>query len=100
MATKKQKRAAALAKREKFMAEVKASGLAAQKADREGSWEERTKLQKIADEMSKRASLTLEEKLAEERCTNLEQPSYAEMDAATATQAHNFAKAMYIGSES
>lgn len=35
MATKKQKRERGLAKREAYMAEVKASGLAAQKADQE-----------------------------------------------------------------
>lgn len=35
MATKKQKREAALAKREEFMAKVKAEGLEAQRRDRE-----------------------------------------------------------------
>lgn len=54
MATKKQKHAAALARREKFMAENKACGLAAQEADRERQKERKEDMAQVYREINAR----------------------------------------------
>lgn len=52
MATKKQKREAALAKREQFMAEEKARGLAAQGQSRVSEVQERKRLSEVAQRVN------------------------------------------------
>lgn len=52
MASKKQKRAAAMAKREEYMAKVKAEGLAAQKRDRERRTQATMAVRVITDEVN------------------------------------------------
>jgi hypothetical protein len=59
MATKKQKRAAALAKREKFLAEVKAEGLEALRLDRERQARHSDLLSRKAEEINDRHSAIL-----------------------------------------
>lgn len=54
MATKKQKHAIALAKREKVMAELKASGLEAQKRDKSYRELERQQITAVGKEMNER----------------------------------------------
>lgn len=54
MATKKQKREAAQAKREQFLAEVKAEGLAAQKLDRTIQEKQREQTAQAAREINER----------------------------------------------
>lgn len=54
MATKKQKREAAQAKREQFLAEVKAEGLAAQKLDRTIQEKEKERAVRQAREINER----------------------------------------------
>jgi len=54
MATKKQKRAAAEAKREKFMADLRADGLAAQKASREAEKKRREAAKAEVDQLNRR----------------------------------------------
>lgn len=52
MATKKQKRAEGLAKREAYLAEIKESGLAAQEYDRKVQEERRRRLMAIGKEIN------------------------------------------------
>lgn len=59
MATKKQKRAAALAKREQFMAEVKAEGLEALRLDRERRENLSDSISRKADEINARHAAIL-----------------------------------------
>lgn len=59
MATKKQKRAAGLAKREKFLKEEEERGLAAQKADRERRAKQQKKIDEITKEISHRYQVIL-----------------------------------------
>lgn len=54
MATKKQKHEAAMAKREKFMVELKAEGLAAQKAGREAEKKRRERDSAEAQKINER----------------------------------------------
>jgi Skp family chaperone for outer membrane proteins len=54
MATKKQKHEAAMAKREKFLAEVRADGLRAQKASREAEKKRSEEIKAAAEKVNKR----------------------------------------------
>lgn len=54
MATKKQKREAALAKREKFLAEVRADGLEAQRLDQEAQEKQEQLMKAEADRINQR----------------------------------------------
>jgi hypothetical protein len=58
MATKKQKRAAGLAKREEFMAGVRQAGLAAQQADREERKKDRERIAAEARVLNNRLTST------------------------------------------
>jgi hypothetical protein len=60
MATKKQKREAAQAKREAFLAEVKADGLKAQERDKQHQQAEEERINQIAGDINARHRAILE----------------------------------------
>lgn len=64
MATKKQKREAALAKRAEYMEKIGASGLAAQQVDREERARMDAEFKKFADEMNERHRQVLDRHMA------------------------------------
>lgn len=84
MATKKQKRAVALAKREKFLEEVKTQGLRAQEWARQKT--------EAKHKIIRTAEIEIEEYLAEQNVSSLESFSEPTME-----DINKLAMALYIG---